>query len=186
MIKTANQNSVYVSSLKLRKLSKWRIFEMNQSIILFLNCFTNGIFYRNTWQNTPETNPTSVRSAPNNSITRRICEGTCACTQAKNLSPVRCAAKASSGKTEWSSTPILTRKNSPYSWHDNRIIHNRPIPLGEAQLIQERLCNWTIGTLSIVISTMAKKLLLLKIFCSRCRARTKILLMKIRAINKWL
>ena len=41
VIETANQNSVYVSSEKLSKLSKWRIFEMRPSIKLVLYCFRN-------------------------------------------------------------------------------------------------------------------------------------------------
>ena len=61
----------------------------------------------------PETNLTNVRCAPNNLTTRLTSAVTCASTPERNHSPVRSAAKVSSARTAWSSTPKRIRKRRP-------------------------------------------------------------------------
>ena len=78
---------------------------------------------RCTWKSIPRTSPSNVRFAPIvRSTTRRTCGGTCACTQARSLFPVRSVAKASSAMIAWSNMWILTRRSNPYSWHDSKWI----------------------------------------------------------------
>ena len=73
-----------------------------------------SIHSRSILPNMPAINPTSVKCAPNSSITKPIWGDICAYTPAKNPSPVMSVAKASSVKIEWLSILILTRKSNPY------------------------------------------------------------------------
>ena len=74
----------------------------------------SSIHSRSILPNMPAINPTSVKCAPNSSITKPIWGDICAYTPAKNPSPVMSVAKASSVKIEWLSILILTRKSNPY------------------------------------------------------------------------
>ena len=74
----------------------------------------SSIHSRSILPNMPAINPTSVKCAPNSSITKPIWGDICAYTPAKNPSPAMSVAKASSVKIEWSSIPILIRKSNPY------------------------------------------------------------------------
>jgi hypothetical protein len=63
----------------------------------------------------PGTSHTSARSARSSSTTRLTCGATCAYTPARSPSPATSAARASSGRTAWSSTPTRTRRRRPMS-----------------------------------------------------------------------
>lgn len=72
-------------------------------------------FIRSILPNMLETSLTNVKCAPSNSITKRICGGTCACILAKNRSPAKSVVRVSFEKIEWSNILILTRKSNLYS-----------------------------------------------------------------------
>ena len=116
-------------------------------------------FCRSTWPNIKETSPTNARFAPSSSTTRRTCGGTCACTQARSLSPVMFVAKVSYARIAWSNIRILTRKSNPYSWHDNKwILVSHPVGEESNRRGHQRLCQLMLEAVIGVRRVVAKPL----------------------------